>query len=108
MAGRRLSDDRRPFADRVCAATSLYRERDVISDLPILQNGSAGTFVIFPDGVKVSLPTDQIVFPDDSNGAARVGFGGMSFVGTDQGRLVFLRVRELQPEESLPRSTVMT
>src|SRR5262249_46142172 len=63
MPGRRLSDDRRPFADRVCAATLLYRERDVISDLPILQNGSAGTFVIFPDGVKVFLPTDQIVFP---------------------------------------------
>jgi hypothetical protein len=49
----------------------------------------------------VSLPTDQIVFADDTAGYARVGFGGMRFVGPDEGRLVFIRVRELFPDDQL-------
>jgi hypothetical protein len=49
----------------------------------------------------VSLPTDQIVFADDTCGHARVGFGGMAFVGLDRGKLTFNRVRELYPEEQL-------
>jgi hypothetical protein len=49
----------------------------------------------------VSLPTDQIVFTDDSDGHARVGFGGMRFVGSEAGRLMFVRVRELFPEDQL-------
>jgi hypothetical protein len=49
----------------------------------------------------VSLPTDQIVFADDTDGHARVGFGGMRFVGSQAGRLVFVRFRELFPEDQL-------
>jgi hypothetical protein len=60
--------------------------------------------------MRVSLPTDQIVFAEDKDGAAHVGFGGMSFAGTVEGRLTFLRVRELRPEDQLSpaRSHVMT
>lgn len=47
------------------------------------------------------MPTDQIVFAEDDAGSARVDFGGMSFVGTDGGELVFPRVRDLQPEALL-------
>jgi hypothetical protein len=38
-----------------------------------------------------------------------VGFGGMSFEGMAEGRLIFLRVRELHPEKDLSpaRSHVM-
>ena len=49
----------------------------------------------------MSLPTDQIVFADDISGHARVGFGGMRFVGSKEGRLVFVRIRELFPEDQL-------
>lgn len=98
-----------PLLIEFAAQTSLYREQDRVSQLPIVRNGPPGTFVVFPDGMRVSLPTDQIVFADDTDGAARVGFGGMSFAGTTDGQLVFLRVRELQPEEQLSpaRSHVM-
>ena len=81
--------------------TSLYREPDLLSDLPIVRNGPPGTFVVFPSGLRVSLPTDQIVFADDAGGRARVGFGGMRFTGLEEGRLMFFRVRELHPEEQL-------
>ncbi len=81
--------------------TSLYRESDLLSDLPIVRNGPPGTFVVFPSGLRVSLPTDQIVFTDDAGGRARVGFGGMRFAGLEGGRLMFYRVRELHPEEQL-------
>jgi hypothetical protein len=57
--------------------------------------------VIFADGTRVPLPTDQIVLSDDSGEAARVGFGGMSFEGMDADHLVLYRVRDLQPEELL-------
>lgn len=74
---------------------------EFVSTLPMVQNGPAGTSVIVEDGTKVPLPTDQIVFAEDGGGAAHVGFGGMSFEGIEAGRLVFLRVRDLQPEELL-------
>ena len=45
------------------------------------------------------LPT-QIVFSDDTPGHVRVGFGGMRFVGSEMGRLVFVRIRELVPKDS--------
>lgn len=83
------------------APTSLLQERDRPSQLPIVGNGPPGTFVLFHDGLRVSLPTDQIVFADDTDGHVRVGFGGMRFVGLDAGRLVFVRVRELLPEDQL-------
>jgi hypothetical protein len=74
---------------------------EFVSTLPIVQNGPPGTSVVFEDGAKVPLPTDQIVFAKDGDGAAHVGFGGMSFEGTEGGQLIFLRVRDLQPEERL-------
>ena len=83
------------------APTSLLREQHRPSALPIIGNGPPGTFVLFPNGLRVSLPTDQIVFSDDSGGHARVGFGGMRFVGLEEERLAFVRVLELLPEDQL-------
>jgi hypothetical protein len=77
------------------------REAHRPSSIPIIGNGPPGTFVLFPNGLRVSLPTDQIVFADDTSGHARVGFGGMQFEGLKEGRLVFVRVRELFPEDQL-------
>lgn len=90
-----------PLLIEFAPQTSLCRERDLVSQLPIVRNGPAGTFVVFPGGVRVSLPTDQIVFADDTGGCARVGFGGMSFAGLEEGLLIFFRVHELHPEEQL-------
>ena len=81
--------------------SSIVREQNRISTLRIIGNGPPGTFVLFPNGFRVSLPTDQIVFSDDSGGHARVGFGGMQFVRSDEGYLVFVRIRELLPEDQL-------
>ena len=58
--------------------TSLNGEREIVSQLPIIRNGPAGTFVVFPRGLRVSLPTDQIIFADDTGGYARVGLAGCS------------------------------
>ena len=81
--------------------SSIFLEPNRISTLRIVGNGPPGTFVLFPNGFRVSLPTDQIVFSDDSDGHARVGFGGMRFVGSEEGHLVFVRIRELLPEDQL-------
>jgi hypothetical protein len=81
--------------------SSIFQERNRISAFPIIGNGPPGTFVLFLNGLRVSLPTDQIVFADDTGGHARVGFGGMQFVGLEGGRLVFVRIRELLPEDQL-------
>ena len=81
--------------------TSLLREPHRRSALPIIGNGPPGTFVLFPHGLRVSLPTDQIVSADDRDGHVRVGFGGMRFVGLEDGHLVFVRIRELFPVEQL-------
>ena len=90
-----------PLLIDFAAPTSLLREQDRPSMLPIIGNGPPGTFVLFTDGLRVSLPTDQIVFADDTGGHARIGFGGMRFVGLEEGRLVFVRIRELFPEDQL-------
>ena len=90
-----------PLLIDFAAPTSLLREQDRPSTLLIIGNGPPGTFVLFPNGLRVSLPTDQIVFADDTGGHARVGFGGMRFVGSEEGRLVFVRIRELFPEDQL-------
>jgi len=90
-----------PLLIDFAAPTSLLREQNRVSTLPIVGNGPPGTFVLLPDGLRVSLPTDQIVFADDTGGHVRVGFGGMRFVGLEEGRLVFLRIRELFPEDQL-------
>jgi hypothetical protein len=81
--------------------SSIFREHNRISPLRIIGNGPPGTFVVFPDGLRVSLPTGQIVFADDTDGHARVGFGGMQFVSAEEGHLVFMRIRELLPEDQL-------
>src|SRR5258706_12896601 len=83
------------------APSSLSRETDRPSQLPIAGNGPPGTFVIFPDSLSVSLPTDQIVSSDDSAGHARVEFGGMRVTGLEGGPLVFVRFREVPPEDRL-------
>ena len=90
-----------PLLIEFVSGTRITREPEVVSKLPILQNGPPGTSVVFGDGAEVPLPTDQIVFADDGGGAAHVGFGGMSFEGIEGGQLVFLRVRDLQPEALL-------
>ena len=90
-----------PLLIEFAPGTSVDREPETVPRLPIVQNGPPGTFVIFADGSKVSLPTDQIVLAEDTGGRARVNFGGMSFEGIEDGYLVFYRVRDLQPEELL-------
>jgi len=90
-----------PLLIAFATPSSIFRESDRISELRIVGNGPPGTFVVFPNGLRVSLPTDQIVFADDGGGSARVGFGGMQFVGIEAGDLVFVRIRELLPEERL-------
>jgi hypothetical protein len=90
-----------PLLVEFISGTSLYREPETIPKLPIVQNGPPGTFVVFSGGRKVPLPTDQIVFADDTGGSARVGFGGMSFEGMEECHLVFCRVRDVRPEEEL-------
>lgn len=85
-------------------STCLRREAHRPSDLPIIGNGPPGTFVLFQDGLSVSLPTDQVVVAEDVDGHAYVEFGGMRFVGVDDEQLVFRRVRELVPEQQLSPS----
>ena len=99
-----------PLLVEFAPGTAVHREPDLISDLPIVGNGPPGTFVLFPDGLRVSLPTDQIVVAEDTSGRARVGFGGMEFTGVRDGRLTFARIRELRPEDQLSpaRSHLMT
>ena len=89
--------------------SALHREQDRPSQFPMHRNGPPGTFVLLDD-VRISLPTDQIVAIDDRRGAVAIGFGGMRFTGIENGRLTFLRVRDLRPEEQLSpdRSWKMT
>jgi hypothetical protein len=90
-----------PLLIEFVAETRLERDPDRVPKLAIVQNGPPGTRVVFADGSKVPLPTDQIVFADDATGCARVAFGGMSFEGLEDDFLVCYRVRELQPEALL-------
>jgi len=90
-----------PLVIEFVEPTSLFREANRASALPIVGNGPPGTFVLFPNGFRVSLPTDQIVFAADAGGRARVGFGGMQFVGARDDQLTFVRVRELHPDGQL-------
>jgi hypothetical protein len=90
-----------PLVIEFAPGSRLHREAEVIPRLPIVQNGPPGTFVLLAGGGRVPLPTDQIVLAEDRGGAARVGFGGMSFEGTEDGLLVFYRVRDLVDPERL-------
>ncbi len=90
-----------PVIVEFIAGTRLYFDPPHQSGLPIVGNGPPGTFVLFLDGRRVPLPTDQIVLAEDKTGAARVGFGGMRFDGIEDGQLVFRRVRDLWPADRL-------
>ena len=90
-----------PLLIEFVPGTRVYRQPDFVSKLPILRNGPPGTAVVFADGSKVDLPTDQIVFSEVTDGVARLGFGGMSAAGMEDGQLAFYRVRDLQPAELL-------
>ena len=98
-----------PVVITFATPSTLLRQRPRASDLPIVGNGPPGTFVLLPHGLRISLPTDQIVAADDDEGRARVAFGGMRFVGVEGDRLVFVREREVLPEAQLSpaRSRVM-
>lgn len=98
-----------PVVVEFVAGTRIHREADLPQGLPIVGNGPPGTFVLFAGGFRVSLPTDQIVYADERDDRVCVGFGGMAFDGLQEGRLVFTRVREVQPEDRLSpaRSHVM-
>jgi hypothetical protein len=90
-----------PLRVEFTAPSALIREQDRRSVLRIIGNGPPGTFVAFPSGLRVSLPTDQILSADDDHGFVTVVFGGMTFVGPDGDSLVCVRVRELHPEDAL-------
>lgn len=90
-----------PLLIEFVIGTRLFREAAFTTGLPILGNGPPGTFVIFPDGHRVPLPTDQVVESDDESGAARVGFGGMRFMGRHGSQLMFHRVKDLWPSAQL-------
>jgi hypothetical protein len=101
MSESMMAPEESPVRVDFAAPSSLLRETHRASGLPILRNGPPGTFVVFPGGLRVSLPTDQIVWTDDAAGRASVGFGGMRFVGLEGERLTFVRERELHPEAQL-------
>jgi hypothetical protein len=89
-----------PLVVQFAPGSSLRQEPDRTSDLPMHRNGPPGTFVRLA-GMHISLPTDQIVAIEERDGTVRAGFGGMHFTGIEDGRLTFLRVRDLWPEERL-------
>jgi hypothetical protein len=99
-----------PLCIEFVIGSRIRREPPISTGLPIVENGPPGTFVLFPWGPQVPLPTDQIVGADDTEGAATVEFGGMRFDGLEEGLLVFRRVKELWPEAQLSpeRSRRMT
>ena len=90
-----------PLLIEFVPGTRVHREAAFQARMPIVGNGPPGTFVIFAGGARVPLPTDQIVLAEESDGAARVGFGGMRFDGVEDGQLVFRRVRDLWPADQL-------
>ena len=70
---------------------------------PDLREGPPPTQVRLADGTLVELPSDQMLFSEQTkSGTSRVGLGGMSFEGTsDEGKLLFWRVLDLLPEENI-------
>lgn len=99
-----------PLLIQFVGGTRIDCEPEFVSILPIVRNGPPATRIVFADGTKVHLPTDQIVFAEDHGGVARVAFGGMSAAGMEDGQLVFYRVHDLQPAALLSpeRSQRMT
>jgi hypothetical protein len=89
-----------PLVVEFAAGSVILREQDRASDLPMYRNGPPGTFVLLA-GVRISLPTDQIIAINATDRTVTVAFGGMHFTGVEDGRLTFARVREVLPEEQL-------
>jgi hypothetical protein len=73
-------------------------EADLESEVHLMPRDA---MIRFPDGSEVPVPADQIVLEEHQEGAARVGFGGVSFEGIVDGKLAFWRVKDLAPEETL-------
>jgi len=86
-----------PLLIEFAPGSTLYRQLDIVSSLPIYRNGPPGTFVDLLNGLRISLPTDQIVFVDDEHGRVTVGFGGMRFAGLKDERLARSHVMSLEP-----------
>lgn len=95
-----LSDDL-PLVVEFIPGTTVFREAGTERGLPVLKNGLPGTSIVFSDGKTVPLPSDQIVEAIDHEGAALVAFGGMKFSEFKDGRLHFLRFKEILPEQQL-------
>jgi hypothetical protein len=73
----------------------IERDEAVAPRLPIVGNGPPGTRVVFADGWRINLPTDQIVDARVVGGRARVSFGGMRWATPDGASLAFDRVKDL-------------
>jgi hypothetical protein len=95
------NDPNLPVIVTFVSGSRLLRESPYTPALPILKNGPPGTFIRFDDGTLVPIPTDQIVDSCEKENRAEVTFGGMMFVGIEDGELVFHRVKEMQPQELL-------
>jgi hypothetical protein len=93
--------DETPLVIEFADGTRIGRDQTAPKGLPIVGNGPPGTHIVFADGGRVNVPTDQIVLADEEQGRARVGFGGMSFEGFEGDDLIFFRVLDLQPEHLL-------
>lgn len=92
---------RAPLVIEFIDGSYLERDEAVVSALPIVGNGPPGTRVVFADGWKINLPTDQIVDAEVVSGRARVSFGGMRWAGAEDRSLAFVRVKDLWSPERL-------
>ena len=90
-----------PLVIEFIDGTRLEHDTLVASGLPVVGNGPPGTRVVFADGHRINLPTDQIVEERVEGGRARVSFGGMRWSAPDADALVFVRVKDLWPEARL-------
>jgi hypothetical protein len=59
-----------PLLIEFVSGTRITREPEVVSKLPILQNGPPGTSVVFGDGAEVPLPTESMAGNSSSCGFA--------------------------------------
>ncbi len=99
-----------PLVIEFIDGSTIERDDTVAPRLPILGNGPPGTRVVFADGWRINLPTDQIVEAVVVGRRARVSFGGMRWSSSDGASLVFERVKDLwAPARLSPeRGTRMT
>src|SRR5260370_38168682 len=72
-----------PLLIEFVPGTRISREPEVVSKLPILQNGPPGTSVVFGDGATVPLPTGPIGCAEDGGEPAHGGSGGLGLEGIE-------------------------